>query len=63
MAQWEIDTSQPMEIREDEEMDRVMALLQRDHLVKGTGVVDYVQMLFGTKFNPSTTLRQVSMTF
>nr|XP_006821586.1 PREDICTED: tubulin polyglutamylase TTLL13-like [Saccoglossus kowalevskii] len=43
---WEpIDTSIPMEICEDEELERISALLQRDNLVRGLGVVEHVYRL------------------
>ncbi|XP_072038588.1 tubulin polyglutamylase TTLL13-like isoform X1 [Amphiura filiformis] len=40
-----IDTSQPMDILEEEELERISALLQRDNLVRGLGVVEHVYRL------------------
>ena len=40
-----LDTSKPMEIVEDEELERISALLQRDNLVRGLGIVEHVYRL------------------
>ncbi|KAJ8030028.1 Tubulin polyglutamylase TTLL13 [Holothuria leucospilota] len=40
-----LDTTQPMDILEDEELDRISGLLQRDNLVRGLGVVEHVYRL------------------
>ncbi|XP_046559027.1 LOW QUALITY PROTEIN: tubulin polyglutamylase ttll6-like [Haliotis rubra] len=40
-----IDTSKPMEIREEEELERISGLLQRDNLVRGLGIVEHVYRL------------------
>lgn len=39
------DTSQPQDILEEEELDRISGLLQRDNLVRGLGVVEHVYRL------------------
>ena len=36
------DTKKPMDISEDEELERISALLQRDNLVRGLGIVEHV---------------------
>ncbi|XP_071953339.1 tubulin polyglutamylase TTLL13-like isoform X2 [Antedon mediterranea] len=40
-----IDSMRPLDISEDDELDRVSALLQRDNLVRGLGVVEHVYRL------------------
>nr|XP_022333059.1 tubulin polyglutamylase ttll6-like isoform X23 [Crassostrea virginica] len=40
-----IDTSKPMEILEEEELERISGLLQRDNLVRGLGIVEHVYRL------------------
>ncbi|XP_077989048.1 tubulin polyglutamylase ttll6-like isoform X1 [Glandiceps talaboti] len=40
-----IDTTLPLEICEEEELERISALLQRDNLVRGLGVVEHVYRL------------------
>ena len=37
-----IDTLRPMDIVAEEELERVSAMLQRDNLVRGLGIVDAV---------------------
>lgn len=39
------DNSQPQDILEEEELDRISGLLQRDNLVRGLGVVEHVYRL------------------
>ena len=36
------DTKKPMDISEEEELERISALLQRDNLVRGLGIVEHV---------------------
>ncbi|XP_052279821.1 probable beta-tubulin polyglutamylase isoform X2 [Dreissena polymorpha] len=40
-----VDTTRPMEIREEEELERISGLLQRDNLVRGLGIVEHVYRL------------------
>lgn len=40
-----IDTTKPMEILEEEELERISGLLQRDNLVRGLGIVEHVYRL------------------
>ncbi|CAL1538825.1 unnamed protein product [Lymnaea stagnalis] len=40
-----LDTSQPLDINEDEELDRLSGLLQRDNLVRGLGIVEHAYRL------------------
>ncbi|XP_076817564.1 tubulin polyglutamylase ttll6-like isoform X1 [Clavelina lepadiformis] len=40
-----IDTSKPVEISEDEELERISGLLQRDSLIRSLGVVEQVHRL------------------
>jgi hypothetical protein len=40
-----IDTLKPMEILEEEELERISSLLQRDNLVRGLGIVEHVYRL------------------
>lgn len=40
-----VDTSKPMDILEDEELERISGLLQRDNLVRGLGIVEHVYRL------------------
>ncbi|XP_011677515.1 tubulin polyglutamylase ttll6 isoform X3 [Strongylocentrotus purpuratus] len=40
-----IDTTKPLDIVEEEELERISALLQRDNLVRGLGVVEHVYRL------------------
>ncbi|KAI0235683.1 Tubulin polyglutamylase TTLL13P [Lamellibrachia satsuma] len=44
-ARSEVDTSKPMDIIEDEELERISSLLQRDNLVRGLGIVEHVYRL------------------
>lgn len=37
-----IDTMRPQDIAEDEELERISGLLQRDNLVRGLGIVEHV---------------------
>ena len=45
MSREPIDTSKPMDICEEEELERISALLQRDNLVRGLGIVEHVYRL------------------
>ena len=40
-----LDTSKPVDISEDEELERISGLLQRDSLVRSLGVVEQVHRL------------------
>ncbi|KAK6188733.1 hypothetical protein SNE40_004850 [Patella caerulea] len=40
-----IDTKHPMDILEEEELERISGLLQRDNLVRGLGIVEHVYRL------------------
>ena len=40
-----IDPTKPMDILEEEELERISALLQRDNLVRGLGIVEHVYRL------------------
>ncbi|XP_048733817.1 tubulin polyglutamylase TTLL13-like isoform X12 [Ostrea edulis] len=40
-----IDTAKPMDILEEEELERISGLLQRDNLVRGLGIVEHVYRL------------------
>ena len=40
-----IDTNEPADILEEDELDRISSLLQRDNLVRGLGVVEHVYRL------------------
>lgn len=46
-----IDTSKPMDISEEEELERISALLQRDNLVRGLGIVEHVYRCVDCDFN------------
>lgn len=39
---YNIDTMKPQDIAEDEELERIGGLLQRDNLVRGLGIVEHV---------------------
>ena len=41
----QVDTTSPQEIVEEEELERISALLQRDNLVRGLGIVEHVYRL------------------
>lgn len=40
-----VDTRVPMDILEEEELERISGLLQRDNLVRGLGIVEHVYRL------------------
>ncbi|XP_052697236.1 tubulin polyglutamylase ttll6-like isoform X32 [Crassostrea angulata] len=40
-----VDTSKPLDILEEEELERISGLLQRDNLVRGLGIVEHVYRL------------------
>ena len=40
-----VDTLKPLDIVEDEELERISGLLQRDNLVRGLGIVEHVYRL------------------
>ncbi|XP_053405845.1 tubulin polyglutamylase ttll6-like isoform X27 [Mercenaria mercenaria] len=40
-----VDTKKPMDILEEEELERISGLLQRDNLVRGLGIVEHVYRL------------------
>lgn len=40
-----VDTSRPLDILEEEELERISGLLQRDNLVRGLGIVEHVYRL------------------
>ncbi|XP_013405921.1 tubulin polyglutamylase TTLL13P-like [Lingula anatina] len=40
-----IDTTKPLDILEEEELERISGLLQRDNLVRGLGIVEHVYRL------------------
>ncbi|XP_052793541.1 tubulin polyglutamylase ttll6-like isoform X33 [Mya arenaria] len=40
-----VDTTKPMDILEEEELERISGLLQRDNLVRGLGIVEHVYRL------------------
>ena len=40
-----VDTLKPMDILEEEELERISGLLQRDNLVRGLGIVEHVYRL------------------
>ena len=40
-----IDTKEPLDIIEEEELERISGLLQRDNLVRGLGIVEHVYRL------------------
>ena len=40
-----IDTKKPLDIIEEEELERISSLLQRENLVKGLGIVEHVYRL------------------
>jgi hypothetical protein len=40
-----LDTGSPMDILEEEELERISGLLQRDNLVRGLGIVEHVYRL------------------
>ncbi|RMX47403.1 hypothetical protein pdam_00019330 [Pocillopora damicornis] len=44
-GQEQTDTTKPMTISEEEELERVTSLLQRDNLIRGLGVVEFVYKL------------------
>nr|XP_039251875.1 tubulin polyglutamylase ttll6-like [Styela clava] len=48
-----LDTSKPLDISEDEELERISSLLQRDSLVRSLGVVEQVHRLLHS--TPGTT--------
>ena len=45
MAQKCYDSTKPMPIDEDEELERIGAMLQRDNLIRSLGVVEHVYCL------------------
>ncbi|XP_076464953.1 tubulin polyglutamylase ttll6-like isoform X4 [Babylonia areolata] len=44
-AEETVDTRVPMDIQEEEELERISGLLQRDNLVRGLGIVEHVYRL------------------
>jgi len=40
-----VDTTKPLDILEEEELERISGLLQRDNLVRGLGIVEHVYRL------------------
>lgn len=48
-----IDTTKPLDISEDEELERISSLLQRDSLVRSLGIVEQVHRLLHS--TPGTT--------
>ena len=44
-GQEQYDTSKPVAISEEEELERITCLLQRDNLIRGLGVVEFVYKL------------------
>lgn len=47
-VQWQsngVDTGKPMDITEEEELERITGMLQRDNLVRGVGIVEEVYKL------------------
>ena len=40
-----LDTTKPLDIVEEEELERISSLLQRENLVKGLGIVEHVYRL------------------
>ena len=40
-----MDTTKPMDITEEEELERITGMLQRDNLVRGVGIVEEVYKL------------------
>ena len=44
-GQEQTDTTKPMTISEEEELERITSLLQRDNLIRGLGVVEFVYKL------------------
>ena len=60
-----LDTTKPVDISEDEELERISGLLQRDSLVRSLGVVEQVHRLLhctpGTTGITKSVLPQVSI--
>lgn len=49
VAQFQVETWRPVEINEFDEMERLQSLKQRDNLIRGMGITDFVnRMLSGT---------------
>ena len=49
LAYVQIDTMKPLIIDENEELERIQTLKQRDNLLKGMGINEFVhRILFGT---------------
>lgn len=44
-GQEQYDTTKPVAISEEEELERITSLLQRDNLIRGVGVVEFVYKL------------------
>ena len=44
-GQEQYDTSKPVTISEEDELERITCLLQRDNLIRGLGVVEFVYKL------------------
>lgn len=44
----QMDTSKPLPIPDDEEKERLTGLLQRENLIRGLGIVDYVCRLLNS---------------
>lgn len=44
-GQEQLDTTKPIAISEEEELERITSLLQRDNLIRGLGVVEFVYKL------------------
>ena len=51
IASQPIDTTKPMDIVEEEELDRISGLLQRENLIRGLGIPEHVFRLLN--HNPS----------
>ena len=46
MEQW--DSSKPMPISEEDELERLSAMIERDNLVRGLGISEFVSEMLNT---------------
>lgn len=55
------DSMQPQDIVEDEEKKRVNALLQRENLIRGLGIIDQLSQLLPTTDRPADTQKSCTV--
>ncbi|XP_029871696.1 tubulin polyglutamylase TTLL6 isoform X3 [Aquila chrysaetos chrysaetos] len=61
LRRMQYDSMQPQDIVEDEEKKRVNALLQRENLIRGLGIIDQLSQLLPTTDRPADTQRSCTV--